>query len=403
METKKGLVGFVASIVLLAVNPAFAQAPPNDDFANRTPLTGSFVTFSGSLAGATLEGAETNGTSWIPFNATGSLWWTWTAAETGPVVISMPNPRATYNAVSIYTGASLNALTAGPFTSFAKPLGRYLRFDSTAGTTYQIRVAGSDPQPFTFQLTATNHPVFIVQPKDRIVSPYGSAFFSAMATKPQNPWSVPFTVYQWYFNGLPIPGQIYPSLLVHGVTTNQAGTYSVIASNYDGVAQGGSATLTVADTNPVPSLAISPSTQPVQLNFTLSGEPGRWYKIESSTNLHDWVNPVWLQLINPTIPVSVQRLTPNHFVRASLDVPTEVCIAQLKQIQWGVTLFTVENLKQESDTYAMYDVHWYCPTNSINGLMLPCPEAGTYASGGSMTNAPTCTLHARGHVISDAP
>jgi hypothetical protein len=223
-----------------------------------------------------------------------------------------------------------------------------------------------------------------------------------MATKPQNPWQVPFTVYQWYFNGVPIPGQIYPSLLVHGVTTNQTGVYSVIASNYDGVAQGSSATLTVADTNPVPSLAILAPTNPGSLNFTLSGEAGRWYKIESSTNLQDWVNPVWLQLTNPTVPVSVQRLTPNHFLRASLDVPTEVCIAQLKQIQWGVTLFTVENMKQESDTYALYDIHWYCPVAS-NGLLFPCPEDGTYASGGSMTNAPTCSLHARGHVIPDAP
>src|SRR5262249_47191046 len=156
-----------------------------------------------------------------------------------------------------------------------------------------------------------------------------------------------------------------------------------------GIARGGSATLTVTDTNPVPALAILPPTNPTSLNFALSGEAGRWYKIESSTNLQSWVNPIWLQLTNPTIQVSIQRLWQNHFVRASLDVPTEVCVAQLKQMQWGITLFAIENQKQESDTYSLVDARWYCPTNS-NGEMSPCPEGAYYASGGSVINAPTC-------------
>jgi hypothetical protein len=397
MNTNKTLFGFYTALLLVSATSVFAQ-PANDNFDHRTVLSGSPVTFGGSLAGATLESAETNGTSWVPFNATGSLWWTWTAAVTGPVVISMPSAQPSYDVVSIYTGAEINTLTLGPFTSFPKPLGRYLRFDAIAGTTYQIRVAGSDPQQFSFQLTATNQPLFIVQPRDCVVSPCGSAFFSAMATRR---YYYPLTTYQWYFNGAPIPGQVFPSLVIHGVTTNQAGTYSVTASNYDGVAQGGSATLTVADTNPVPTLAISPPINPGSLNVTLSGEAGRWYKIESSINLQNWVNPLWLHLTNSTIPLSIQRLNPNHFVRASLDVPTEVCIAQLKQMQWGITLFAIENLKQESDSYSLVDARWYCPSNS-NGLLFPCPEGGTYASGGRVIDPPTCTLHTRGHVIPDA-
>lgn len=396
MKTNLRKLGFCATLMLASVMSGFAQTPVNDNFDNRTVLSGSSVTFSGSLAGATLESGETNGT-YSSFGGTGSLWWTWTAAVTGPVVISMPNSPPTHNVVAVYTGANLNALTEGAFTYFAKPPGRYLQFNATAGIAYQIRVVGSDTQPFSFQLTATNHPIFIVQPTDCVVSPYGSAFFSAIATKP---YGYPKTVYQWYFNGVPIARQTSPSLIIHGVTTNQAGTYSVTASNYNGFAQGGSATLTVADTNPVPRLALLPLINPNFVQFNLMGEPGRWYLVESCTNLQNWINPVWLQLTNPTTLVSIQRLAPNHFVRASLDVPTDVCIAQLKQMQWGVALFAIENYKQESDTYGLGDVEYYVPLNS-SGQIFPCPEGAYYASGGGVTNSPTCSLHARGHVIPD--
>ena len=400
MKTSNKRFNLFAALVLLSGFKALAQTPPNDNFENRSVLTGSSVTFSGSLAGGTLEAGEPNGGLGGSFGATSSVWWTWTAPVSSAVVFSLVGGQPSYNQFAIYSGTGLNALTIQGFTYFAKPIGRYLRFDVAAGTTYQIQVIGSDTRPFSIQLTATNPPVFIIQPGDCTVSPYGSAFFSALASGPPGGYFYPGTSYQWFFNGTPIPRQTSPSLLVHGVTSNQAGTYSVIASNIGGITQGGSATLTVVDTNPVPRLAILPVANPNLLQFNLTGEPGRWYVFESSTNLQNWLNPVWLQLTNPTTLVSLPRLTPNHFVRASLDVPTEVCVAQLKQMQWATTLFTVENSKSETSSYSLVDLEPYAPLNS-SGNLFPCPEGATYASGGTVTNAPTCTLHVRGHVIPD--
>jgi hypothetical protein len=347
-----------------------------------------------------------------------SVWWTWTAAESTTVVIAIqPDGWAndTNACLQVYSGTNLNALTALAGNAFTKPPCGYVRFQATAGTSYQIRVAvytnGWVGGPFTLQLTATNPPIFLAQPQNCTVSPYGSAFFGAIASgpPPQSPFPPPGTSYQWYFNGVPIPGEIYPSLVVHGVTTNQAGSYSVIASNVGGITQGGSATLTVVDTNPVPRLLSLRPTNSSLLSFSLTGEPGRWYKIESSTNLQDWINPTWLQLTNPATVVSIQRLQSNHFVRASLDVPTDVCVGQLKQMWWAVHILAMDHPDifyggTHPGPYTFFDLRTYVPLTS-NGSLHGCPDHGFYNPGVAVTTPPTCTLgfglQGRGHVITD--
>jgi hypothetical protein len=403
MKTQKRLFSLFAALALVSVS-AFAQ-PANDNFDNRTVLSGSQITFGGSLAGATLEAGENSTVYYsIPSWATGSIWWTWTASTSGPVVISISRAQDSYNHVAAYTGTNLSALTVVNYESFMAPAGRYLRFVATAGTSYQIQVAGSDTQSFSLQLTATNAPVFVFQPQNCTVSPYGSAFFSAVASGPPiQPFSIrPATTYQWFFNGAPIPRQTSPSLLVHGVTTNQAGNYSVIASNVDGIAQSAVGTLAVTDTNPVPRIAALRPSNPNLVAFTLTGEGGRWYKIESSQDLLNWTNPTWIQLTNSTSVVSVPRVGQNHFIRASLDVPTDVCVAQLKQMRWATIVYAIEREESETDTYGLVNLETYVPLTS-QGTIFTCPEGGTYISGGSITNSPTCTLQARGHVIPDTP
>jgi hypothetical protein len=99
--------------------------------------------------------------------------------------------------------------------SFDGPPGRYVAFSATAGANYQFRVAGGWGRPFSLKLTATNPPVFIAQPADCQVSPYGSAFFSAIAEGMRSwNWGHPSTTYQWAFKGVPIPRQTAPSLLI---------------------------------------------------------------------------------------------------------------------------------------------------------------------------------------------
>jgi hypothetical protein len=397
MKTQKQLLSFFTALTLASATGAFAQTPANDDFANRTVLGGSSISFGGSLAGATLESNEPAYYPSLTNGVTGSLWWTWTAPVSTTLTMWFSSTTSPRTLLTLYSGTNISALT--PINYTWGPAGRYMAFNVTAGTAYQIQVLGDDTQPFAAQLTATNPPVFVFQPKDCIVSPYGSAVFSAMASRLPPIYSAPLTTYQWYFNGVPLAGQTFPSLLIHGVTTNQAGTYSVTASNIGGVMSGGSATLTVVDTDPVPRLAVLPPNGS-NLQFNLTGRPGRWYKIESSTDLQNWTNAAWLQLSNPTTLVSIQRLGPNHFVRASLDVPTDVCVAQLKQMRWAGKVWMIENQEIEAAAVNLSDIRPYVPIDS-NGIIPFCPEGGIYSANWTVTNNPTCTLglQGRGHVI----
>ena len=159
--------------------------------------------------------------------------------------------------------------------------------------------------------------------------------------------------------------------------------------------------LTVVDTNPVPRLVALRPTNSSLLSFSLTGEPGRWYNIESSTNLQDWLNPTWLQLTNPATVISIQRLQSNHFVRAALDVHTDVCVAQLKQDWWAVHIYAMDYAPL---TYQFTDLYPYVPLAPYRAPY-GCPAGGSYASGGLVRDPPTCSLafKGRGHVVPDTP
>src|SRR5712671_5008877 len=82
--------GLFATAMLAAVAGSFVQAQPvNDDFTNRTILTGSSITFTRTLAGATLESWETSYSFPGSLTSGGSVWWTWIAPESGTVVIAI--------------------------------------------------------------------------------------------------------------------------------------------------------------------------------------------------------------------------------------------------------------------------------------------------------------------------
>jgi hypothetical protein len=400
-------LGFCAALVLGFAVTGFCQTPPpNDNFTNATVLTGTSIAFTGSLAGATLESGE--------YGFGGSVWWTWTAPQSGFVTIAL---RANYTASTytsptagfyVYTGTNLsvtNLSGANEITEngFGGPVGRYVAFPATAGTTYHFRAEGTWTGPLYMKLTETNGPIFILSPQDCAVSPHGCAFFSAIASGPSYLYTYERTRYQWSYNGVqiqPPPGQtntVCASLVVYDVTTNNVGTYSVTASNSFGTITS-TATLTLVDTNPVPSLVALKPGNPSQLPFTLTGEGGRWYKIESSQDLNNWVSPSWFQPTNATTLASVPRLGPNHFVRASLNASTDACVAQLKQMRHAQYLYAIDNAVADYSTIALTYLMPYLPLTPDATIQL-CPDGGTYSAPASVFEDVTCSLQSRGHQL----
>ena len=120
--------------------------PTNDDFTNRTMITGANLTLTNSLAGATLESGETA----LGGSDANSIWWSWTAPASGWVKLSFPNGQD----FAVYRGSSISNLT-----QIISGYGEQF-FEATAGTPYGICAAGTPDQVIlqlmlsTLQITA---------------------------------------------------------------------------------------------------------------------------------------------------------------------------------------------------------------------------------------------------------
>jgi len=125
----------------------WAQAPENDQFANRIVLSGNSITFTGTLAGATIESGEIQ-----VYNANSeSVWWSWTATESTPVTLTVLEVSADtfmrdYLAIWLPTNVSGFPTNISPTallwldSSVTLPC---LKFQAVAGATYQIQLIGS--------------------------------------------------------------------------------------------------------------------------------------------------------------------------------------------------------------------------------------------------------------------
>lgn len=99
-------------------------------------------------------------------------------------------------------------------------------------------------------------PVIAIQPADVSATPLGSATFTALAS------GTPAPSYQWLRNGVAIPGWNQASLTLQGISTNDVGAYSVVASNSRGSATSNSAILTVRAPGTPPPVTAPPVTVP---------------------------------------------------------------------------------------------------------------------------------------------
>jgi hypothetical protein len=132
--------------------------PPNDSFANRTPLTGLGFAIFGYNSSATTEPGEPG----YPWD---SVWWSWTAPDSGVVAVGVIGGTA-WQSAQVYTGTSLTNLT--------QVAGDSQPFYAIAGTTYQIQVSGD---PGGIRLVITAPPTLMVtSPQDSTASPAPTNF-----------------------------------------------------------------------------------------------------------------------------------------------------------------------------------------------------------------------------------
>jgi sugar lactone lactonase YvrE len=97
-------------------------------------------------------------------------------------------------------------------------------------------------------------PVMTSEPSSQVVNAGGNATFSASAS------GLPAPSFQWYLDGVPIPGATSLSYAVTAAQSSNAGTYSVTASNSAGVASSIGATLTVVS-GLAPTVTTAPASQ----------------------------------------------------------------------------------------------------------------------------------------------
>jgi len=131
--------------------------PPNDNFANRTILTGQNVSVSGNNSAASVESGEPFDRyvyvpGFEPSYGNKSVWFSWTAPTTGSYVISDSSNDFFEPILAIYTGSQLANLSTVT-DIFGSYFSESYHLSAVAGTTYQIEVDDYYGQGGAYTLT----------------------------------------------------------------------------------------------------------------------------------------------------------------------------------------------------------------------------------------------------------
>ncbi|MBI4659686.1 MAG: immunoglobulin domain-containing protein [Verrucomicrobia bacterium] len=128
---------------------------------------------------------------------------------------------------------------------------------------------------------APTPPKIIVQPQSQTVTAGAMVTFSASADG-----TTPIS-YQWHKGGVPIAGATSPTLALSKVSLSDAGEYSVVVRNAAGSEASQVINLKVLE----PVRAMLSGLRRLEnggAEFVLTGEPGRNYHIEFSSDLISW-------------------------------------------------------------------------------------------------------------------
>lgn len=184
-------------------------------------------------------------------------------------------------------------------------------------TNFQFGIAGTNSlinsSPTTsltnieiLNLPLTNAPSFVVQPASEPATVGASVELSAAAV------GFPVPAYQWQLNGANVTRATANVLLLPDVQLNQAGTYTVIATNIYGTVTSQPVALTFQ------GVALT-ATNLGNGTFSISGAglPGMSFILEESTNLTDW-QPIQTNMSPWSIVFSSAPTTLWQFFRAVL-------------------------------------------------------------------------------------
>ncbi len=221
----------------------WAQTPINDAFTAASSLSGSTNTVNVSSVGATSEPGEP---AHAGNAAAASIWWTWVAPDSGPVIVDTLG-SAFDTVLAVYTGVAVNALTQVAANDDAPGLASSLvTFSAIRGTTYWIAVDGFQGASGNVRLTlrlpvAPAPPVITSQPVSQTVPDNAGSdvTFSVTATG-----SFPL-VFKWQKGGVNLTGGTNASYTVTNATPVTAGDYRVIITNFFGSITSSVAVLTV--------------------------------------------------------------------------------------------------------------------------------------------------------------
>ena len=252
--------------------------PVNDAFANRKfLLSGNNVSDTGTTRFATKEDGEPRHAD---LNGTNSIWWSWTAPQTG---VAEVNLEGSYlgAVVGVYTGTTVGGLSKVTAVPTAGVDGlRRLRFEVLAGRVYQIAVdSGTTGVQGNVVLSVS----FLGTPGPPVITrhPQGLTLSEGLqATLSVEAIGFPPPQFQWQFNETNnIPGATNSTLILPAVQLDQTGSYRAVASNSGGTVTSQPATLTV-----VPRPPTIPPGQPANLE-RVEGESALFAVSASSSSL----------------------------------------------------------------------------------------------------------------------
>lgn len=207
-----------------------------------------------------------------------------------PVVVTHP----TNQSVTIGSNVTFTVVASGtgPFTYYWRLNGAPISgannqsytitgAQTNQAGTYDVLVENSLASVFSSNAVLTVLPPFTISPHPQSMATNvgGSATFTVGASG-----SGPFT-YQWTFNNSTLAGQTGTSLALTGLQLTNSGNYACVVSSPLGSITSSNAVLTVFN----PFTIGSASFQSGNLfQMTASGDNGRSYRLESSTNLVNW-------------------------------------------------------------------------------------------------------------------